>query len=239
MNIIEQGQWSFHFNNWCSRENRVTYTVCPNDPGIIYSNNFSDAHLIHEDGIKLVHLRQSSPAVADMIGAVDDPDFFRNLPAYLNSKDAAAQALQLSTRPSAQQDILVAIRDYHQKMMEFAKDVIGKAISAGVRNCFNGCANTPTGGRWHTDPEDIVISTAIEGAGTEYLIGPIGQAEAETLRKTFAQALPAHITRGVAQTGDILVMKGKNGGGNAAAASRAIFHRSAPAARRSVLLYGA
>ena len=232
MNAIEEGCWNYRFNDWTGRTLAPSHIVCPDDPGIVTSDNFADAYLIFEPEIRLVHLRQQAPEASRQLAAVDDPDFYKNMSGYLKGSRSP------ETLPQKHKSVWDSVAGYHHRMMEFSRELLGAGVQCGLRSSFNGVSNTPTGNRWHTDPEAVVISSSIEGSGTEYLVGPVSAEEARDLRTAFSQQIPSGKKAIAAAPGDILIMKGRGGASGDEASTKAIFHRSFPASRRTVLLYG-
>lgn len=251
MNVIEDGSWGkqvephlrtgglpgeFLASSACK--------ACPNDAGILYTGNLQDAFMIHVPGIRLVHIRQDAPQVSRSIAAVNDLAFFQNLDSYLHDYAVAGEAYT-GLWPLAHTSVAREVGRYHVEMSAFFQTLVGSpSFETGIRNIFNGAASTFVANRWHVDNKAIVMSTALEGGGTEYLVGQISVSDAKDLIHSREQQLPAQFRTVVAAPGDILVMKGQKAEARASdttheKAARAIFHRSFPTeGRRTVLLYG-
>lgn len=218
--------------------------VCPDDAGILYTDNLRDAFMIHVPGIRLVHIRQDAPQLCNSIAAVNDLAFFQNLETYLHDYAVAGEAYTglwpLAHVPAARE-----VGRYHVEMSAFFQTLVDSpSIQTGIRNIFNGAASTFVANRWHADNKAIVMTTSVEGGGTEYLVGQLSVSETENLIRSREQQLPAQSRTVVAAPGDILVMKGYRAEARAGdtiheKAARAILHRSFPTqGRRTVLLYG-
>lgn len=251
MNTIENGCWSARLDSRFREDGRLktpeksaSCAACPDDSGILYTDDPLDAFMIHAPGIRLVHIRQDVPEVSTRIAAVNDLAFFQNLDSYLHDYAVAGEAYA-ALWPQAHLPVIREIGQYHVKLAAFFQALVGSpSFESGIRNVFNGAASTFVANRWHTDNKKIVMTTAIEGGGTEYLAGPIDASGAQALIRSPEQQPPAHTRAVVAAPGDILVMKGQKAETRAGdttheKAARAIFHRSFPTAgRRTVLLYG-
>ncbi len=215
-----------------------SYTIHPDDSGIVLSQDFAAAVMIREPGIRLVRLVHQPREADPWLKQVDRRFFFDTL------CDNVRRKLVTGDDPVGlnflENQAFQAVIAQNHRIVQALRPA---GISLGVpfmRAAFKDrwCIQSPT--FWHADFFNTV-SFSLTGAGTDYQEGALSAPfMAEHVHNERLDYVPDHMKIRQTGPGDVLIMRGF---GAVAPAdgdmSRALFHRSCPVpGTRAVMLYG-
>ncbi len=215
----------------------TSYATHPDDSGILLSEDFAAAAMIHEPGVRLVHLVNQPSEADSWLKQVDRSFFFETL------SDNVRRKLVTGDDPAG----LSSVENKAFQAVIEQNHRITAALSAAevplripfMRSAFNNrwCIHSPT--FWHADFFDTV-SFSLTGVGTDYLEGALSQPfMAEHVHNARLDYVPDNVKIRQTGPGDVLIIRGFGAvtPGNDDM-GKALFHRSCPVpGTRAVMLY--